>query len=293
MFFLYRYWIICWLIRDIFQDAEHVCYLIVVLWGCSWDQYFIGFHRFWTWGECDTVPQTASWVLYWDPRTAPKHGVSTTRMALFSGVVFSIICLWGYLVPTWFQPGLRNRPKIHPISTKWQIFVYMHGCWFSYRFLLILISINIGFKSSHLVSLCRYIVKSSMAQWLGVEEPCTDLALLDLPPCIGNDARRHKGKKSHDTPKYGLLYAACSGCLPCVRYWHERENVPLSNASDNHPTWDLREFAMLGLKECAVWDEQNVKDVLEYLDQRDSDSEMVHDGSEQELLAHLEHHHRG
>ena len=70
------------------------------------------------------------------------------------------------------------------------------------------------------------------------------VAELDLPPCHTGHPRRHCGEKEgHDTPKYGLLFAAAAGCLPCVRYWHEKEGIPLDSTSDNHRNWDVRSYA--------------------------------------------------
>ena len=77
--------------------------------------------------------------------------------------------------------------------------------------------------------------------------------------CRTGHKKRHRGEKSHDTPKYGLLFAAKAGCLPCVRYWHETQGVPLDSTSDNHPDWDVRSYA-----EHA--DNENAQDVLHYLD---------------------------
>eukprot|EP00973_Karenia_brevis_P001093 150188-Karenia_brevis.AAC.1 len=59
-------------------------------------------------------------------------------------------------------------------------------------------------------------------------------------------ARRHRGRKSHDTPKYGLLFAANAGCLECVKYWIEEEGVDVNSTSDNHPDWDAESFAEWG-----------------------------------------------
>ena len=62
--------------------------------------------------------------------------------------------------------------------------------------------------------------------------------------CLKKDPLRHRKKKgSHATPKYGLLFSASAGCLPCVRYWHEVEGVSLASASDNHDDWDVRSYA--------------------------------------------------
>ena len=80
-----------------------------------------------------------------------------------------------------------------------------------------------------------------------------------LPECPTGNKKRHRGKKTHDTPKYGLLFAASAGCLPCVRYWHEIEGVPLDSASDNHPDWDVRSYA-------EYHNNEGAQDVLEYLD---------------------------
>ena len=87
------------------------------------------------------------------------------------------------------------------------------------------------------------------------------LFLGDTYDCPSCDALRHRKEKgSHSTPKYGLLFSANAGCLPCVRYWVEREGVSLDSASDNHSDWDVRSYAL----QCT--NEVERTDVLRYLD---------------------------
>ena len=58
--------------------------------------------------------------------------------------------------------------------------------------------------------------------------------------------RRHCGKPPHDTPKYGLLFAAQAGCLQCVKYWIEDMGVDVRSTSDNHHDWDVESYARWG-----------------------------------------------
>ena len=79
-----------------------------------------------------------------------------------------------------------------------------------------------------------------------------------FPSC--GHPKRHRTTGPHDSPKYGLLFAAGAGCLSCVRYWHEYQGVPLSSASNNHKDWDVRSYAHWSTSE-------NAQEVLDYLDQ--------------------------
>ena len=79
-----------------------------------------------------------------------------------------------------------------------------------------------------------------------------------------NDPLRHRKRKgSHSTPKYGLLFAASDGCLPCVRYWHEEQGVSLLSTSDNHADWDVRSYAQYsGQAEITYHIGSRLKDAL-------------------------------
>ena len=54
------------------------------------------------------------------------------------------------------------------------------------------------------------------------------------------------GKPPHDTPKYGLLFAARAGCLQCVKYWVEDMNVDVFSASDHHGNCGAEYYAESG-----------------------------------------------
>ena len=89
-----------------------------------------------------------------------------------------------------------------------------------------------------------------------------NVAVNDIPyECRYAYPLRHRKKDGpHSTPKYGLLFAASAGCLPCVRYWVEQENISVDSASDNHATWDVRSYAAEGKPGAGKYE------VLQYLD---------------------------
>ena len=60
--------------------------------------------------------------------------------------------------------------------------------------------------------------------------------------------RKHRAKGTHDSPKYGLLFAASAGCLECVKDWVEDKGQSVQQASDNHFDWDVLSYAQHGLE---------------------------------------------